>query len=71
MGTDVTPLDVCGVTLRENGDGLAVDVEFAVLGGNIAFKAAVDRVIFEHVDLTKFRYVHSGDRSNAPCIQDQ
>lgn len=51
IGADFTPFDVCRVTLSKNGDRLPVDVEFAVLSMDIAFKAAVDRVVFEHVDL--------------------
>lgn len=52
LGTDVTPSDVCRVTLSKDGDSFSVDVQFAVLGGDVTFEAAVDRVVFEHVDLT-------------------
>jgi hypothetical protein len=41
LGAGLSPLDVGSVTLAEDGDGLAVDVELAVLGGDVALEAAV------------------------------
>jgi len=52
IGTNVTPFDICRITFSKDGDAFSVDVELFVLGGDVAFKAAVDRVVFEHVDLT-------------------
>lgn len=63
IGTDATPFDICRVTFSKDGDGFSFDVEFSLLGGNVAFKAAVDRVVFEHVDLTELSCVtHQGSR---------
>jgi hypothetical protein len=41
LGSGIGPLDVGSVTLAEHGDGLAVDVELAVLGGDVALESAV------------------------------
>lgn len=49
LGTDLTPLDVHGVTLAEDVDGLALDDELAILGLDRALEGAVDGVVLEHV----------------------
>ena len=50
LSTDASPVDVGRVLLLEDGYGLALDPELAVLGLDGALEAAVDRVILEHVD---------------------
>ena len=49
LGTDLTPLDVRGVTLAEDVDGLALDDQLAILGLDRALEGAVDGVVLEHV----------------------
>jgi len=46
---DVAPLEVGGVALGGGADGLAVDDEVFVVGGDFAVEAAVDRVVLEEV----------------------
>jgi hypothetical protein len=45
------PLDVGGVTLRVELDGLAVDDEVVALVGDLTLEDTVGRVVLEHVDL--------------------
>lgn len=51
VGAYATPLDVAGVPLIENFNGLVVDVKLSVLGVDVALKAAVYGVVLEHVNL--------------------
>lgn len=51
LGTNRSPLDVAGVPLTKNVNRLAVDVKFSVLGVDVAFEAAMDGVVLEHVNL--------------------
>jgi hypothetical protein len=47
----VTPGNGSGVLFTVNGNGLAINVKFAVLGLDGTLIATVNRVEFEHVDL--------------------
>jgi hypothetical protein len=49
LGADVVPLEVRGVPLRGDADGLAVDDELAVLHVDRSLELAVGRVVLEHV----------------------
>lgn len=51
LGAGLGPLDGSGVSLVVDGDGLAVDVELAVLDLALALESTVGRVVLEHVDL--------------------
>jgi hypothetical protein len=58
MGPDSAPLDIGGIALLVDCDGVAIDDELAILSFNSSPEAAVDRVILEHVDLiTKYQVV--------------
>ena len=50
LSTDASPVDVGRVLLLEDGDGLALDPELAVLGLDGALVAAMYGVVLEHVD---------------------
>ena len=50
LSTDGSPVDVGGITLLEDGDGLALDPELAILGLDGALEAAVNGIVLEHVD---------------------
>ena len=50
VGADRSPVDVGRVLLLEDGDGLALDEELAVLGLDGALEATVDGIVLEHVD---------------------
>lgn len=50
VGTSLSPLDGGGVSFTVDGDGLAVDDELAVLGGDGTLESTVGRVVLEHVD---------------------
>ena len=41
LGTGLSPFDVGGISLTEDCDGLAVDVELAVLGGDVTLESTV------------------------------
>src|SRR6185369_7256877 len=49
VGADVLPLQVGRVTLLGQADLLAVDEESAPLDRNLALKAAMDRIVAQHV----------------------
>ncbi len=49
VGADLVPLQVCRIALGGQADALAVDDEGAVLDGDLALEAAVDRVVLEQV----------------------
>lgn len=51
VGAGLGPLDVGGVTLRVELDGLAVDDEVVALVGDLTLEETVGRVVLEHVDL--------------------
>lgn len=51
VSTDRTPRDVGRVPLGENGDGFALDPEFAILGLDGSLEPSVDRIVLEHVNL--------------------
>ena len=46
----ITPFDVGGILLLEDGDGLSIDDKLPVLSFDCAFELAVSRIILEHVD---------------------
>ena len=50
LSTGLTPFDVSGVSLLEDGDGLPVDDKLPILGLDCAVEFAVSGVILEHVD---------------------
>ena len=51
VSTDRAPRDVGGIPLGENGDGLALHPELAILGLDGSFESPVDGIVLEHVDL--------------------
>ena len=51
VSTDGAPRDLSGILLSENGDGFALDPEFAILGLNRSLEPSVDGIVLEHVDL--------------------
>lgn len=50
VSADRSPFNGSRIALREDGDGLALNVQFAILGLDSSLESAVDRVVFEHVD---------------------
>ena len=50
LSTGITPFDVSGVSLLEDGDGLPIDDKLPILGLDCAVEFAVGGVILEHVD---------------------
>ena len=50
LGAAVRPVDVGRILLREDRDLVAVDDELAVLRADLARKAAVNRIVLQHVD---------------------
>ncbi|XP_055470149.1 phosphoglucomutase-like protein 5 [Psammomys obesus] len=50
VDTIVTSLDVIGISLLEDGDGLPVDDRLPVLSPDCAIELAMGRVVLEHVD---------------------
>uniref|UniRef100_A0A5F9DLP7 Uncharacterized protein n=1 Tax=Oryctolagus cuniculus TaxID=9986 RepID=A0A5F9DLP7_RABIT len=50
LGTSITPLDVGGISLLEDGDGLPVDDQLPVLSLDRAVELAAGGIILEHVD---------------------
>jgi hypothetical protein len=50
LSTGLTPFDVSGVSLLEDGEGLPVDDKLPILGLDCAIEFAVGGVILEHVD---------------------
>jgi len=50
FGSSRSPLNLGGVSVVEDGDGLSVDNEFAVLSRDFSLEDAVGGVVFEHVD---------------------
>lgn len=51
FSTNGAPLDGGGILFTEDMDGLSRDPKFAILGLDSAFESAVNRVIFEHINL--------------------
>ena len=49
LGASISPLDVLGVALVEDGDFLAIDVEELPVLLDLALELAMGRVILEHV----------------------
>eukprot|EP00754_Rhynchopus_humris_P025912 Rhum_TRINITY_DN14979_c10_g4::Rhum_TRINITY_DN14979_c10_g4_i3::g.131894::m.131894 len=73
VGAGGTPRDVSGVALLEDGDGLAVDDELAVLRLDGAVEAAVHGVVLEHVHHVVHRderVVH-GDNGGGGVLQSR
>ena len=50
LSTNGGPVDVGGVLLLEDRDGLALNPELAILGLDATLEAAVDGIVLEHVD---------------------
>ena len=50
FSTSITPFDVGGILLLEDGDGLPIDDKLPVLSLDGAFELAMSRIILEHVD---------------------
>ena len=50
FSTSITPLDVGGISLLEDGDGFSINEKLPVLSLDCAFELAVSRIILEHVD---------------------
>jgi hypothetical protein len=50
LSTGITPFDVRGVFLLEDGDGLPIDDKLPILSLDCAILFAMGRVILEHVD---------------------
>ena len=50
FSTSITPFDVGGILLPEDGDGLFIDDKLPVLSLDSAFELAVSRIILGHVD---------------------
>ncbi len=50
VGTGGTPWDGRWVTFTEDGDGLAVDDEFAIFSGDGSLESTMGGVVLEHVD---------------------
>nr|KAF6387325.1 hypothetical protein mMyoMyo1_007834 [Myotis myotis] len=50
LSTSITPLDVGGILLLEDGDGLSIDDKCPVLSLDCAFELAMSRILLEHVD---------------------
>lgn len=52
----MTPRNVRGIPLGIDGDGIAVDNEFAILGLDGTLEAAVGRIVLKHVCLYGGKY---------------
>jgi len=50
LSTNITPFDVSGISLLEDGDGPPVDEKLPILSLDCAVELAMGRVILEHVD---------------------
>jgi hypothetical protein len=50
VGAGLSPLDGGGVSFTVDSDGLAVNDELAVLGGDGTLESTVGRIVLEHVD---------------------
>ena len=50
LSTSITPLDVGGILLLEDGDGLSIDDELPILCLDCAVELAMGGIILEHVD---------------------
>ena len=50
LSTSITPFDVSGLLLLEDGDGLSIDDKLPVLLLDCAFELAMSRIILERVD---------------------
>ena len=50
LSTSIAPLDVGGISLLEDADGLSMDDELPVLHLDCAVELAVDGIILEHGD---------------------
>jgi len=51
LGTNRPPWNSRGVALGVDGDRLAVDDEFAILGLDGSLEATMDGIVLEHIDL--------------------
>uniref|UniRef100_A0A8C0S2R0 Uncharacterized protein n=3 Tax=Canis lupus familiaris TaxID=9615 RepID=A0A8C0S2R0_CANLF len=49
LSTSITPFDIGGILLLEDGDGLPIDDKFPILSLDCAMEFAVGRIILEHV----------------------
>ena len=50
FSTSITPFDVDGILLLEDGDGLSIDGKLPILILDCAFELAISRIILDHVD---------------------
>jgi hypothetical protein len=50
LSTSITQLDISGIQLLEDGDGLSIDNKFPILSLDCDVELAMDRVILEHVN---------------------
>ena len=50
LSTSITPLDVGGISLLEDGDGLAIADKLPVLSLDCAFELALSGIMLEHID---------------------
>jgi hypothetical protein len=49
LSTSITPFDVSGISLLEEGDGLPIDGKLPILSLDYSVEFAMGRVILEHV----------------------
>jgi hypothetical protein len=50
LSTSISPFDMSGFLLLEDGDGLPVDDKLPILSLDCAVELAIGRVIVEHID---------------------
>ena len=62
LSTSRAPLNSSGVKLAKDGDKIAIDDEFAVLGLDGSLESSVHGIVLEHVDLGKSASVKFGSR---------
>jgi len=74
IGTSRPPLNGSGFALGEDGNGLAVNDKFAILGLDGSLEATVDGVKLEHVDLWKtwaLLLLLTKEFQHVPCIRGE
>jgi hypothetical protein len=49
LSTGLTPFDISGILLLEDGDGLPIDDKLPILSLDCAVELAMSRVILEHI----------------------
>jgi hypothetical protein len=69
LSTSITPFDVSGISLLEDGDGLPVDDKIPILSLDCSVEFAIGGVLLEHIDHVVDVNEEAVDGNNLQCAK--